>query len=152
MGQGRFTGNLLQAVALLACLACVSSKIAIMKPEDLRSQLKKLTGSGDVPHAISSFGFVDYQANMEIRLFNWPNPKDPCSIGATDPAQFVSAAEKLTGGQPFGLVLRQSSDCDLAAQAIEAKKLGAHVCLAYLEDDSDPLKFVINTSVKGSPD
>lgn len=135
---------------LVQVLLFVSCKIHVAQPDSFREAVKKITGNTYIPHKISNFGFVDYQANSHIRVFSWPNLQDPCSIGNLNSGDYVNLYSKKTNGKKYGFLLEQSENCSIAAQAIEAKKIGASMCFSYLNDDSEPEAFVALHTVKGN--
>ncbi len=104
---------------LTTLFAATVCRISIIKPTEEKR---------DVDYELSAFGFVDYQASVELQLFRW-HTLGGCESPTDQTLQLKSSYAKA--------FIMKRGQCTYKQQAINAHRAGARLVLIYRDDDAN---------------
>ena len=94
-------------------------RISIIKPTEEKR---------DIDYELSAFGFVDYQASVEMEVFRW-HTLGGCESPTDQTLQLTTAYAKA--------FIMKRGQCTYKQQAINAHRAGARLVLVYRDDDAN---------------
>lgn len=116
---GGTTGFYINLATIIVIFGVLQAQVQIVEPSEI---------AGSLDHEISTFGFVDYQATVNIEIFKW-NSESGCDAATENTMSWKSS-------YPRGFIMRRGG-CPYRQQAVNAHSAGARVVLVYRDDDQD---------------